>query len=95
MQCGLLSETARGAVGYYDDEDGEDGPGRGSEKPCDEEGNPAGDGDLEFEELPCTDEEDAQWEAFIPDDDERDPEPEAGDFWMEPSQSGQERRDES
>jgi hypothetical protein len=37
--------------------------------------------DLEFEELPCTD-DDSHWEAFIPDEDERDPEPDPGDFWM-------------
>jgi hypothetical protein len=41
--------------------------------------------DLEFEELPCTD-DDSHWEAFIPDEDERDPEPDAGDFWMENGQ---------
>ena len=37
--------------------------------------------DLEFEEMPCTDDDDARWEVFIPDDDERDPVPEPGDFW--------------
>ncbi len=37
--------------------------------------------ELEFEELPCTD-DDSHWEAFIPDEDERDPEPDPGDFWM-------------
>jgi hypothetical protein len=37
--------------------------------------------DLEYEELPCTD-DDSHWEAFIPDEDERDPEPDPGDFWM-------------
>jgi hypothetical protein len=39
----------------------------------------------EFEELPCTDADDADWDAFLPDDDERDPEPEPGDFWIESS----------
>jgi hypothetical protein len=37
--------------------------------------------DLELEEMPCTN-DDSHWEAFIPDEDERDPEPEAGDFWI-------------
>lgn len=37
--------------------------------------------DLEFEDLPCTDEDDARWEAFIPDDDQRDPQPDPRDFW--------------
>jgi hypothetical protein len=41
--------------------------------------------DLEFPELPCTDEDDASWDAFIPDDDERDPAPERGDFWIDNS----------
>jgi hypothetical protein len=44
---------------------------------------PADPSDLEFEELPCTDDDDSRWEAFIPDDDERDPEPAPGDFWIE------------
>lgn len=39
----------------------------------------------EFEELPCTDADDADWDAFLPDDDERNPEPEPGDFWIESS----------
>jgi hypothetical protein len=30
------------------------------------------------------DDEDAQWDAFIADDDERDPLPARGDFWIEP-----------
>jgi hypothetical protein len=42
--------------------------------------------DSDLEELPCTDEADERrWEAFIPDDDEFDPEPEHGDFWIEDS----------
>ena len=39
--------------------------------------------DLEFPEMPCTDEDDAPWEAFIPDEGQWDPEPERGDFWIE------------
>jgi hypothetical protein len=39
--------------------------------------------DLEFPELPCTDEDDEPWEAFIPDEDERDPQPGRGDFWID------------
>ena len=27
--------------------------------------------------------DDLRWDAFIPDDDERDPEPDPGDFWIE------------
>lgn len=38
---------------------------------------------LEFPEFPCTDQDDAAWEAFIPDDDERNPQPDVGDFWIE------------
>ncbi|HEY4234328.1 MAG TPA: hypothetical protein VGM76_12930 [Lacipirellulaceae bacterium] len=45
---------------------------------------PTDESDLEFEELPCTD--DSRWDAFIPDEDECDPEPDPGDFWMENSQ---------
>lgn len=38
---------------------------------------------VELPEMPCTDADDEPWEAFIPDEDERDPQPEAGDFWIE------------
>ena len=48
------------------------------------------DEDLDYEDLPCTDdidssqeEEDARWDVFIPDEDEWDPQPDPGDFWME------------
>jgi hypothetical protein len=44
---------------------------------------PSDTSDLEFPELPCTDQDDAAWEAFIPDSDEWDPEPERGDFWID------------
>ena len=44
---------------------------------------PSEDSDPDVEELPCTDEDESLWDAFIPDEDERDPEPEAGDFWIE------------
>jgi hypothetical protein len=39
-------------------------------------------------EIPCTD-DDSSWDVFIPDDDERDPLPEAGDFWIDTSQEDQ------
>jgi len=49
--------------------------------------------DLDYDDLPddgvpCTDDDvdDAQWEAFIPDEDERDPWPDPDDFWLESSQ---------
>ena len=41
---------------------------------------PDEDTDLDEFDLPCTD-DDGRWDVFIPDDDERDPLPEAGDFW--------------
>jgi hypothetical protein len=45
---------------------------------------PAEPSDLDYEEMPCTDDgDDSRWEAFIPDEDELDLEPEAGDFWIE------------
>lgn len=45
---------------------------------------PEDESELEYPELPCTDEDDAPWEAFIPDDGwVSDPEP--GDFWIEDS----------
>ncbi len=44
--------------------------------------------DAPYEDVPCTDDgDDAQWEAFIPDEDERDLLPDRGDFWMEGSQN--------
>lgn len=36
--------------------------------------------DLDDFDAPCTD-DDSQWDAFIPDDDEFDPLPDPGDFW--------------
>lgn len=81
MQCELVKTSVETAVGFYDDEN-------------DFEGSPADESDLEFEELPCTDEDDARWDAFIPDEDECDPEPEAGDFWIE-SRGSQKSKDES
>jgi hypothetical protein len=49
--------------------------------------------DLDFSDMPCTDDSDgdgdgddgdeSRWEAFVPDEDEWDPEPEVGDFWIE------------
>ena len=40
--------------------------------------------DLDFDDMPCTDDGDeSRWEAFIPDEDEWDPEPDPGDFWIE------------
>ena len=37
--------------------------------------------DSDLEDFPDLD--DSHWEAFVPDDDECDPEPEPGDFWTE------------
>jgi hypothetical protein len=40
--------------------------------------------DLDYEDVPCTDDgDDSRWEAFIPDEDEWDPQPDPGDFWIE------------
>jgi hypothetical protein len=42
---------------------------------------PAGDSeDSEWDEI---DPDDPRWDAFVADDDERNPEPEYGDFWPE------------
>lgn len=40
---------------------------------------------IDFDEfnLPSADDHDARWDVFIPDDDERDPLPEPGDFWID------------
>jgi hypothetical protein len=40
--------------------------------------------DSDLEEPPDLDE--AHWDAFVPDDDERDPQPEPGDFWTQGSE---------
>jgi hypothetical protein len=40
--------------------------------------------DLDDIDVPCTD-DDSRWDAFIPDDDERDPLPDVGDVWIENS----------
>jgi hypothetical protein len=39
--------------------------------------------DLDFDDMPCTDDgdDDAWWEVFLPDEDECDPDPDPGDFW--------------
>jgi hypothetical protein len=43
--------------------------------------------DLDCEDMPCTDDagedDDSRWDVFIPDDDELDPQPDVGDFWIE------------
>jgi hypothetical protein len=49
--------------------------------------------DLDYADIPCTDDgsdlsdgdpsDDRRWDAFIPDEDQRDPAPEPGDFWIE------------
>lgn len=46
--------------------------------------------DLDFADMPCTDDgqgggedDDRRWEAFIPEEEEWDPQPDPGDFWME------------
>lgn len=43
--------------------------------------------DLEFTDIPCTDAggdvDESQWEAFLPEDDEWDPLPAPGDFWVD------------
>lgn len=43
--------------------------------------------DLDFTDMPCTDAggaaDESSWEAFVPDDDEWDPQPEPGDFWFD------------
>lgn len=46
---------------------------------------PDDESDLEYPELPCTDEDDASWEAFVPEDDGWETDPEPGDFWIEDS----------
>jgi hypothetical protein len=40
--------------------------------------------EMPYDEVLCTDDgDDSQWEAFIPEEDERDPLPDPGDFWVE------------
>lgn len=52
-----------------------------------EPAEPADPTELEFTDMPCTDAgteaDESQWEAFVPDDDEWDPQPEPGDFWVD------------
>ena len=53
----------------------------------DETPPPPDDSDLDYDDIPCTDDaDDSRWEALIADEDELDPEPEPGDFWVEPGQ---------
>ncbi len=50
------------------------------------ERNPAERNDLDWddeEREPKDHGNDSAWDVFIPDDDERDPQPEPGDFWIE------------
>jgi hypothetical protein len=44
--------------------------------------------DLEDEDTLLVGSDDTPWEAFIPDDDELDPEPEDGDFWIDDELNG-------
>jgi hypothetical protein len=44
--------------------------------------------DLDSGDFPCTGDldgtfDETQWEAFVPDEDQSDPEPDPGDFWIE------------
>ncbi len=54
--------------------------------------------DLDFEDMPCTDDllgdndDDSRWEVFIPDEDERDPEPDSDDFLFENARTDNETR---
>jgi hypothetical protein len=54
------------------------------EEPDDREPELMDPGNREIDDLP--DGDDAYWDVFIPDEDERDPLPEPGDFWIEESQ---------
>ncbi len=65
-------------------------PDAAPEEPSDleiEPAEPEDQSDLDFSDMPCTDDgggsDDSRWEAFIPDDDESDPQPDPGDFWVE------------
>ncbi|MEX2309488.1 MAG: hypothetical protein WD738_17945 [Pirellulales bacterium] len=49
--------------------------------------------DLDDFDIPCTDDDERRWDVFIPDDDERDPLPDRGDFWGSPEHGA--RSDES
>jgi hypothetical protein len=61
-----------------DDQDGDRNDTRGdSPDPLEEPDEDAG---LDDYDLPCTDADDARWDVFIPDDDERDPLPDPRDF---------------
>ena len=58
-------------------------PQQEPEEPSDlEPAEPTDPSDLEYVDVPCTD-DDSRWDVFLPDDDERDPLPDAGDFWFE------------
>jgi hypothetical protein len=39
--------------------------------------------DLDDFDGPFTDNDDSRWDVFVPDDDQRDPLPEPGDFWVD------------
>ena len=74
------------------------------EEPSDLEPEPAEPdeaSDLDFADMPCTDDidgddgDDTRWEAFIPDEGETDPEPDPGDFWIETESRAEGREPES
>ena len=54
--------------------------------------------DLDYEDVPCTDgdglegDDDSRWDAFIPDEDEWDPQPDPGDFWIENERTNRKTR---
>ena len=56
-------------------------PAQSPDRP-DEEMLPEEPSDLEFEDMPMTD--DAQWDVVVLEDGDCDPLPEPGDFWCEP-----------
>ena len=50
--------------------------------------------DVPYDDVPCTDDgdDDPRWEAFIPDEDECDPWPDPGDFWIDGNQENETAR---
>lgn len=84
VRCGRHRALPSGMASRWEPE-----PLPDSDEPCHDPPaeEPVEPDDPEFEDLPHQD--DARWDVFLPDDDQRDPQPEPGDFWTETDAVGQ------
>jgi len=85
METIIQRAGLQGAILASDLPPGEFDPAGEPSEPTELEPAPPEPSDWEPLDIPCTD-DDSSWDVFIPDDDEEDPLPGPGDFWIDSSQ---------